>query len=124
MMQNQSRKKWQVLAIYLSLIKIISVLRVRYPLQNSMNYELIANQFANLIDAMCYYSVPAKLWDGTEYPAELDEPTEALRKTGKVEYFLRVGSEYEQRPTEVVIPNSLLSKASELIAMLEDLKDD
>lgn len=86
-------------------------------------YELIANQLANLIDSMCYYSIPAKLWDGKPYPDELDEPTEALQKTGKLEYFLRGGSEYEQRPTEVVIPNSLLSKASELIAMIEDIKN-
>ncbi len=83
--------------------------------------ELIAYQLANLIDAMCYYSIPAKLWDGKPYPAELDEPTEALQKTGKLEYFLRGGSEYEQRPTEIVIPNSLLSKAAELIAQLEEL---
>lgn len=83
--------------------------------------ELIAYQLANLIDAMCYYSIPAKLWDGKQYPAELDEPTEALRKTGKLEYFLRGGSEYEQRPTEIVIPNSLLSKAADLIAELENL---
>lgn len=83
--------------------------------------ELIAYQLANLIDAMCYYSIPAKLWDGKQYPAELDEPTEALQKTGKLEYFLRGGSEYEQRPTEIVIPNSLLSKAADLIAALEAL---
>lgn len=87
------------------------------------NYELIANQLANLIDAMCYYSIPAKLWDGKQYPAELDEPTEALRKTGKLEYFLRGCSEYEQRPTEVVIPNELLAKATELVAMLEGLSN-
>lgn len=86
-------------------------------------YELIANQLANLIDAMCYYSIPAKLWDGKQFPEPLDEPTEALQKTGKFEYFLRGGSEYEQRPTEVIIPNSLLSKACELIAMLEKLKE-
>jgi hypothetical protein len=89
-----------------------------------MNYELIANQLANLIDAMCYYSIPAKLWDGNQYPTELDEPTEALQKTGKLEYFLRGGSEYEQRPTEVVIPNSLLAKAADLVAMLEELNHD
>jgi len=86
-------------------------------------YELIANQFANLIDAMCYYSIPANLWNGDQYPKDLDEPTEALRKTGKYEYFLRGDSEYEQRPSEVVIPNQLLAKAAELVAMLESINN-
>ena len=86
-----------------------------------MDIELIAFQLANLIDAMCYYSIPAKLWDGKSYPEYLPEPTEALNATGKLEYFLRGVSEYEQRPTEVVIPSSLLSKAAELVAALENL---
>lgn len=83
-----------------------------------MNYELIANQFANLINSMCYYSVPARAWDGKPYPDVLDEPIEAMQKSGKVEYFLRGISQQEQQPAEVVIPNEILAKAAELAAKL------
>lgn len=89
-----------------------------------MNIELIACQMANIIDAMCYYSIPAKLWDGQPYPEDLPEPAEALQQTGRLEYSPRGGSEYEQRPSEVVIPNSLLAKAAELVAALEELNKE
>lgn len=86
--------------------------------------ELILYQLANIINSMCYYSIPARLWDGSKYPDELDEPVEALKKTGKIEYWLRGGSEYEQRPTEEIIPGELLSQAASLVNELDDLEEN
>jgi hypothetical protein len=83
--------------------------------------ELILYQLANLINSMCYYSVPAKLWDGEGYPEDLLEPMDALTQTGKLEYFVRGLSKYEQNPTEIVIPGKLLSDAAELVVRLDNM---
>jgi hypothetical protein len=89
----------------------------------SQQKELILCQLANLINSMCYYQIPAKVWDRTPYPEELQEPIDALRETGEVEYSPRGGSEHEQCPKEVVIPGALLRKAAGLVCDLENLYD-